>query len=173
MQPPVVPAVVPSALKDAHLPTVQARVLDASEQPSWILVFDEGDEVISELGAFARAHSLRASHFQAIGAFSEATLGYFDWASRKYERIELAEQVEVVSLLGDIAAGERGPMVHAHCVLGRRDGSALAGHLLAGRVRPTLELILTTTPAALARTYDERSGLALIDARSGGRRSRG
>jgi uncharacterized protein len=57
------------------------------------------------------------------------------------------EQVKVASLLGDVSSGKDGPVVHAHVVLGRRDGSALAGHLLAVRVRPTLELILTTTGA--------------------------
>jgi len=56
------------------------------------------------------------------------------------------EQVKVASLLG-VSSGKDGPVVHAHVVLGRRDGSALAGHLLAVRVRPTLELILTTTGA--------------------------
>ena len=161
-------------LADAHLPAgMNARVLDTSDGPSWIVVFDEGEEVVSALAAFARANALRASHFQAIGAFAEATLGYFDWAAKTYRHIPVTEQVEVVSLLGDIAEGQDGKVVHAHAVLGRRDGSALAGHLLAGRVRPTLELILTTTPSDLARTYDERSGLALIDARPREERSRG
>lgn len=128
-----------------------------------MLVFDEGDEVISTVASFARTKSLHASGLQAIGGFSEATLGYFDWERKDYERIPVREQVEVVSLLGDIAMGSDGPAVHAHAVLGRRDGTALAGHLLAGHVRPTLEMILTGTPAALVRKYDERTGLALID----------
>jgi predicted DNA-binding protein with PD1-like motif len=145
---------------------MQVRVLDATGPLAWILVFDEGDEVISALTGFAREQELRAAHFQAIGGFSEAALGYFDWTSREYERIPVHEQVEVVSLLGDIAMGRDGQVVHAHAVLGRRDGTALGGHLLAGRVRPTLELILESTPAVLARTYDERSGLALINVRS-------
>jgi uncharacterized protein len=144
---------------------MHAPVLDASGPPIWILVFDEGDEVIQALTTFSRERDLRAAHFQAIGGFFEATLGYFDWTSREYQRIPVREQVEVVSLLGDIAMGREGQVVHAHAVLGRRDGSALGGHLLAGRVRPTLELILESTPAALARTWDERSGLALIDVR--------
>jgi predicted DNA-binding protein with PD1-like motif len=145
---------------------MQARVLDAADPVDWILVFDEGEEVISALTGFARDRGLRAGHFQAIGGFFEATLGYFEWTTRNYLHIPVREQVEVVSMLGDIAMGRDGQVVHAHAVLGRRDGSALAGHLLAGRIRPTLELILNSTPAALARTYDERSGLALINVRS-------
>src|SRR5437763_15498131 len=84
---------------------MKARSLGTSDPPSWILVFDEGDEVISTLESFARAQALRAAHFQAIGAFREATLGFFEWSSKTYEQIPVREQVEVVSLLGDIASG--------------------------------------------------------------------
>jgi predicted DNA-binding protein with PD1-like motif len=73
------------------------------------------------------------------------------------------EQVEVVSLVGDVALGEDGgPKVHAHAVLGRSDGSALGGHLLEARVRPTLEVILTELPGHLQRRHDRESGLGLI-----------
>ena len=54
------------------------------------------------------------------------------------------------------------PSVHVHAVLGRRDGGALAGHLLEARVRPTLEIIVTESPAHLCKVKDRESGLALI-----------
>lgn len=142
---------------------MHSRILKSGDQVSWILVLDEDDEVIATISSFARSNSIASATFQAIGAFREATLGYFSWDRKEYERIAVGEQVELVSLLGDIARGPDGPVVHAHAVLGRRDGTALAGHLLAGRVRPTLELILSSAPAALARRYDPRTGLALID----------
>jgi predicted DNA-binding protein with PD1-like motif len=47
-------------------------------------------------------------------------------------------------------------------VLGRRDGTALGGHLLRGVVNPTLEVVLTESPAQLRKRVDERTGLALI-----------
>ncbi|HEX5533331.1 MAG TPA: DUF296 domain-containing protein [Actinomycetales bacterium] len=55
------------------------------------------------------------------------------------------------------------PAVHAHAVLGLRDGSTRAGHLLAGTVRPTLEVALTESPARLAKTYRPELGLSLND----------
>jgi hypothetical protein len=92
------------------------------------------------------------------------TLGYFDWERKDYERSDYHEQVEVLSLLGDIALDGDKPRVHAHAVLGRRGSSTLGGHLLDARVRPTLELILTETPAHLRRFHDPESGIALIRA---------
>jgi len=112
---------------------------------------------------FAKENRLGGSHFTAIGAFQEVTLGYFDWQRKDYNRIPVREQVEVVSLVGDVAEDDKGgPKVHAHVVVGRSDGLALAGHLLDGRVRPTLELILTESPVHLRRRHDAESGLALI-----------
>lgn len=64
--------------------------------------------------------------------------------------------------MGDIAVEDGKKKVHAHVVLGRRDGSAWGGHLLAAKVRPTLEVVLTESPSYLRRVHDPESGLALI-----------
>jgi uncharacterized protein len=130
---------------------------------TFVLIFSTGDEAISGLTAFAREKRLAASHFTAIGAFREATLGYFDWEKKAYQKNPVREQVEVVALLGDIALAEDGsPKVHVHVVLGRRDSSAVGGHLIEGQVRPTLEVTLVETPQHLRRKHDPESGLALI-----------
>src|SRR5262245_29794703 len=135
---------------------MRAKLLHEAEgQKTFALVFETGDEVMSNLAAFARENRLGGSHFTAIGAFQEATLGYFDWQKKDYKKIPVREQVEVVSLVGDIALGEGGgPKVHAHVVLGRSDGTALGGHLLEARVRPTLEVTLVESPKHLQRRHD-------------------
>jgi predicted DNA-binding protein with PD1-like motif len=118
---------------------------------------------MNELAAFVKAETVAAAHFTAIGAFSEVTLGYFDRERKDYSKIPVREQVEVLSLVGDVASEDGQPKVHAHVVVGKRDGTAHGGHLLQARVWPTLELILTESPRALARKSDRESGLALID----------
>jgi hypothetical protein len=55
------------------------------------------------------------------------------------------------------------PKVHAHVVVGKADATAHGGHLIEGRVRPTLEVVITEAPRHLKRRLDPRSGLALID----------
>lgn len=74
------------------------------------------------------------------------------------------EQVELLSLLGHITRERTGePNIHAHVVLGEADGTAVGGHLVEAIVRPTLELILSESPAHLRRRKDPATGLALID----------
>ena len=129
----------------------------------YAVIFDTGEDPMAGLGGFAEERRLTASSFTAIGAFSEATLGYFDWEKKDYERIPVREQTEVLALVGDIALDEGGKRkVHAHVVLGKRDGAACGGHLLAAKVRPTLEVILSESPGHLSRRHDPKSGLALI-----------
>jgi len=73
-----------------------------------------------------------------------------------------AEQVELLSLIGDVVEKEGEPLVHAHAVVGKRDGTAHGGHLLQARVRPTCELVLTESPAHLRKEFDPVVGVALI-----------
>ena len=130
---------------------------------TFALVLAAGDEAMRSLQALAAEQRLSASHFTGIGALSRAVVAYFDWTSKKYQHIPIDEQVEVLSLAGDIALDKVRPKVHAHFVLGKADGTALGGHLIEGHVRPTLELVVTEAPAHLRRRFDPESGLALID----------
>jgi predicted DNA-binding protein with PD1-like motif len=126
-------------------------------------VLEHGDEAMSALSALAAEQRLSGSHFTAVGAFSRAVVAYFDWQSKQYRHIPIEEQVEVLSLVGDIAVDRGQPKVHAHVVLGKADATAHGGHLIEGHVRPTLEIVLTETPTRLQRRFDPESGLALID----------
>ncbi len=127
------------------------------------LVLEVGDEAMATLGTFAVEHRLGASHFTAIGAFSRAVVAYFDWMTKQYRQIDINEQVEVLSLVGDIVIEHDLPKVHGHAVLGKADASAHGGHLIEGHVRPTLEIVVTETPRHLRRRFDPASKLALID----------
>jgi predicted DNA-binding protein with PD1-like motif len=128
----------------------------------YLLVFDKGDEVVGSLLEFAHQEQLTAASFTAIGAFSDVTLGFFERERKDYKRIPLEEQVEVLTLAGDIALKDGEPQVHAHAVVGKADGSAWGGHLLEAHVWPTLELVLVESPDEFRRVIDEETGLPLI-----------
>lgn len=134
---------------------------------TWALIYDTGDEVMDGLSGFAREEGLDAASFTGIGALSDVKLGYFDWEQKDYLEIPLDEQVEVLTLAGDVAVSGEGPQVHAHLVVGLRDGAARGGHLLEAHVRPTLEVVLTETPSHLRKEHDPESGLALISIEGG------
>ncbi len=140
------------------------QIHEEGGQKTFALVFDTGDEFMSELTSFAKDNDLSAANLTALGAFSDAALGYFDIEKKEYDKIPVEEQVEVLSLVGTIAPKEDGePQVHAHVVLGRSDGTTRGGHLLEAHVRPTLEVVLVESPEHLQRITDEKTGLPLIN----------
>lgn len=138
------------------------RLHDTGDAQSFAVVFDTGDDPTDGLLAFAREHEISAARLSAIGAFRRATLGFFSTESNEYEEIPVEEQTEVLSMTGNLALHEGQPKLHAHVVLGRRSGEALGGHLLDATVRPTLEVMLTETPATLHRKIDDATGLPLL-----------
>lgn len=142
---------------------MKSKVVEDADVVTYVVVCDPGDEAVAALTQFARSEDLEAAQITAVGAFEHATVGWFDRAGKDYRRIQVAEQCELLSLIGDIAEGQDGPVLHMHAVLGLSDGSTRGGHLLEGRVFPTLEAIVTESPAELRRVLRPEIGIALID----------
>lgn len=142
---------------------MKSKLLNDGPEKTYVLVFGKGDEVVAGLKEFGRQNIPKAAHFTAIGAFERARLGYFDRRAKAYKHIEVSEQTEVLSLIGDFAPNPHDPGLHAHVVLGLPDGSTRGGHLLEAVVFPTLELVITEEPGYMRRRKDPETGLSLID----------
>jgi uncharacterized protein len=141
---------------------MKTKVIHQNGEKTTVLVLESGEEVMDELLSFARRERLKSGRFTAIGAFERVILGYFDVGRKHYRKIPIQEQVEVLSLVGDVALKGDEPQIHAHVVVGKADGSAHGGHLLEAHVRPTLEVVLMVSPEHLCRFTDQETGLALI-----------
>ena len=143
---------------------MQQKLLnEMNGQRTFAVVLDSGEEVTAALQSFVKAQHIAAAQITAIGAFKRLVLKYFDWESKRYLDNPVNEQVEVASLIGDVAIAPSGePSLHIHLVVGKRDGTALAGHLGSAEVRPTLEVVVTESPAHLKKVQDPVTGLALI-----------
>jgi predicted DNA-binding protein with PD1-like motif len=142
---------------------VKYKVVEDADVVTYVVVCDPGDEAVAALTQFAQAEDLEAASIAAVGAFERAVVGWFDRAAKDYRRIPVGEQCEVLSLLGDVAQGQDGPILHMHVVLGLSDGTTRGGHLLEGTVYPTLEVVVTETPAQLRKIMRPDIGIALID----------
>ena len=142
---------------------MKAKVVEDADVVTYVVVCDPGDEAVAALTQFAQAEDLEAASIAAVGACEHAVVGWFDRAAKDYRRIRVDEQCEVLSLLGDVAQGQDGPILHMHTVLGLSDGTTRGGHLLEGKVFPTLEVVVTETPAQLRKVMRPDIGIALID----------
>lgn len=134
-----------------------------SNPKTYLVVFETGDELASGLQSIASDLQLADASFKAIGGLSAVRLGWLDWQNKKYQpSVVLNEQVELLSLVGNIALYEGKPHVHAHLVVAKSDGTAHGGHLLEAHVRPICELVLTESPEAVSRQVDPEARIPLI-----------
>ena len=154
----------PSRLVPTGLaPHMQVKLVNRQKgERTYAVIFSKGDEVLSGLTDFARQYHVGDAHFTGIGAVSSALTAWFDLDRKLYHPLPVNEQVEVLSMIGDIASFQGRPIVHTHVVLGKRDGTTAGGHLFEAWVNPTLEVFVTADDTPLNKR-DDPSGLRLID----------
>ena|SRR2546428_6734685 len=128
-----------------------------------VLVLKTGDDALAAITKFAKRNKIEGASFSAIGAFREATIAFWNWDTKEYEHIEVAEQVEVLTLTGNVSRAGNQVKLHSHVILGRRNGATVGGHLVRAVVRPTLEVFLIDYGTRLARHRDQTTGLWLLD----------
>lgn len=142
---------------------MKSKAIERADLATYVVVFDPGDEAFAGLTEFAQAQDLGAAQITAVGAFQRAIVGWLDPTTGQYRHIPVNEQCEVLSFMGDVAVGDNGPVVHGHVVLGLSDGTTRGGHLIEGRVLPTLEVIVREIPAHMHKVMRADIGIPLID----------
>jgi predicted DNA-binding protein with PD1-like motif len=106
-------------------------------QDTHVVIFDPGEEFLEGMAQVASDENIEVAGFTAIGGFSETVLGFYNEETKSFDSIPFeADQVEVLSLMGEITRENGEPHVHGHVVVGLRDGRAFGGHLLKGVVKP-------------------------------------
>jgi hypothetical protein len=126
-------------IEKGKTPGMKSRLLsDVNGVKSYVLVFGKGDEVMSGITDFATDNHITTAHFTAIGALKDATSAWFDESKKEFKLNHINHQVELVSLIGNIALYEGKPIVHIHFSVGYPDGTVQGGHLIEALVFPTV-----------------------------------
>jgi predicted DNA-binding protein with PD1-like motif len=125
---------------------MHSKILDqhVGPQRTHLVFFDPGEECVKGLNDYVTEQDIDTASFTAIGGFERTRLGFFNLETRGFDEIAFhEEQVEVLSLSGDILTSDDGVLtVHGHVVVGRRDGTTSGGHLLEGHIDPILIVTL-------------------------------
>jgi hypothetical protein len=153
-----------AAVATGKAPGMKFRLLSENDGvKQYAIVLAKGDEVMSGLTHFARQNKVIAASFTAIGAFSNATVAWFDNTKKEFKLNPINEQVELTSMIGNITLVDGQPAVHTHVSVASSNGTVRGGHVINAFVDPTLELFMTVYPAALHKERDAATGLMLID----------
>lgn len=129
----------------------------------YVLRFDRGEEILGALAEFCRTEQVEAASFTAIGATGDAVISYYNLNEKKYEDHHIKENLEIISLTGNVSLLDSKPMVHAHVTLGDRELKVRGGHAKKLVVSATCEMALRKMKGWIARGKDEETGLNLMN----------
>ena len=128
-------------------PSMKVQELGTSGR-TFEVTMRKGDEVAAGLTEFAEQHHVTRAHVTGIGAVNAAVLGWFDPDKRKYKKIVINQEVEVVSFAGNISLENGRPFLHAHAVVAFPDGSTKGGHFIEGHVSLEMQIFVVDSDAA-------------------------
>ncbi len=131
---------------------------------STTLILKRGEELIAVLNGYASTKNLAGAWLQAgIGGAGSATLAYYDLEARRYVDRTFDEPLEILSLQGNLAWVDGEPFWHIHGTFGTKEYQSIGGHVKHLDIALTSELLIMPMPTRLTRSYDETTGLKLID----------
>lgn len=139
---------------------MKAKKLD---QNSFLIRLFPDEEIIASMQRFASKHQHKFISFSGIGAIKEVELSFFNIASKKYTDKTILNDLEILSLSGNIASFEDKPLVHAHINLSDKNFKAIGGHLKSAIISVTAEIVAFVYDTKVLRTKDNYSNLNLLD----------
>jgi uncharacterized protein len=128
-----------------------------------VLALEIGEELVDSILSYAEQSKITAASIQAIGAIRNFELGYYVLSEKQYLRKKVDEIAELISCSGNLAIKDDKPFVHVHVSAGLRDFGVIGGHLFSAIVAVTAEVILTPMPNVMKRSFNDETGLYLLD----------
>ncbi len=123
---------------------------------------EHGADLLEEITEICRKEDIRMGRVEAIGAVSVARIGFYNQDTHEYQFFTIDQPLEILSLAGNVSIKDGESMVHAHVVLGDKEGKAFGGHLAAGTIVFACECIVEILEGpTLERGLDEKTGLPL------------
>lgn len=127
-----------------------------------VINLERGEELLETLLSYCKAKDITGATFTGLGATDMLELAFYNLTTKSYERHNIVEELEILSLTGNLGTLKEEKMLHIHGVFGRRDLSTLGGHIFKLRVSGACEIHLSTLPRQLHRVHDETTGLNLL-----------
>ncbi|WP_048509954.1 PPC domain-containing DNA-binding protein [Chryseobacterium sp. FH2] len=130
---------------------------------TYIVSIKDKSSIVEALTDFVNAQNIKAGQITGIGAVNEATLRFFEPSTKNYVDKTFNEQMEVTNITGNISEIEGKPVLHLHITLGRKDYTALAGHLLDAHIRGAGEFFFYPLDTKVIKVKDEEVGINFYD----------
>ena len=132
------------------------------EKDALVIRFDNQEDIIVGLVEIANDRNILSGTFTVIGAAQKVTLSYYNLARKAYEDHTYDEDVEITSVIGNISRMKQDVIIHAHGTFANKQLDVIGGHIKSLIISGTGEVFIKLFAKALTRTFDEKTGLNLL-----------
>jgi predicted DNA-binding protein with PD1-like motif len=127
-----------------------------------VMRFADGDDLLSGIETALKEEGIVSGIILGgVGMVKKAALSFY-LGRGEYETVPVVDEAELCSLNGNVSTLDGDLVIHAHAVVGRKGGSALAGHVSSAQVHMTAEVAVLVAPQKLTRKLDSQTGLRTL-----------
>jgi len=133
------------------------------EKKAIVLRIDKDEEFVSVMKEIVKKLNIESGLFFAIGAVKSVIISFYDHQTKTYIDKQIDQDMEVLSLNGNISYiyGEDEVVVHSHIVLSDKDFGVIGGHLKKAIVSVTLETFIIPISDRIERVMNQDFNLFL------------
>lgn len=128
----------------------------------YVLRLNRGEEIISSITELCKKENIKAGSISGIGATQLVEAGFYSFKKKKYCGYCFNQNMEILSLLGNISTKDGEPYLHLHIVVSNDEGEALGGHLTKAIISVTCEIFIDSIDFEIGRQPDELTGINLM-----------
>jgi predicted DNA-binding protein with PD1-like motif len=127
-----------------------------------VLRLNRGEEILSSITDLCKKENIKAASVNGIGATQSVEAGFYSFKKKKYCGYCFNQNMEILSLLGNISTKDDEPYLHLHIVVSNDEGEALGGHLTKAVISVTAEIFIDIIETHIGREADSLTGINLI-----------
>lgn len=129
-----------------------------------VVILERGEELFTSLEKYATKRQAVGAWLQSgLGGAGDSTLSFYDIETKEYVDKVFTGPLEILSLQGNLSWDDGKPFWHVHGVFGNTTYGSIGGHVKCLRIALTGELLIVPLATEMARTYDETTGLKLLN----------
>ncbi len=128
----------------------------------YVVRLEKGEELVESIKELAKKEDIMLGRVSGMGAVNRVEVSIYGVETKEYFKKEINEEMEIVSLEGNIARKDGEPILHLHTSVACEDCRVFGGHLHSADISVTAEIIIDVIDGELTKEFDEETGANLF-----------
>lgn len=128
----------------------------------YVVRLEKGEELVESIKELAKKEDIMLGRVSGMGAVNRVEVSIYGVETKEYLKKEINEEMEIVSLEGNIARKDGEPILHLHTSVACEDCRVFGGHLHSADISVTAEIIIDVIDGELTKEFDEETGANLF-----------